>query len=141
METIRRNLGYRLVLKESSLPFAIKAGETLILNIRLSNEGFAAMYNPRSLYVVLLREGTRYALPVPGVDPRRWVPGQEQTINVSLALPATIPAGTYQVGLWLPDASSSLRNSPAYAVRFANNNVWDSATGINILSNNFQVAP
>ena len=106
METIRRNLGYRLVLKEASLPLTIKPGGMLSLNIRLSNDGFAAMYNPRSLYVVLLREGTRYALPVTGVDPRRWAPGQEQTINVSLALPATIPAGMYQLGLWLPDASA-----------------------------------
>ena len=141
METIRRNLGYRLVLKEASLPLTIRPGGTLSLNIRLSNDGFAAMYNPRSLYVVLLGGGKRFEAPVTNIDPRRWVPGQEQTINVSLALPTTIPTGTYQLGLWLPDASSSLRNSPAYAVRFANNNVWDSATGINILSNNFQVAP
>ncbi|HLA06033.1 MAG TPA: DUF4832 domain-containing protein, partial [Anaerolineales bacterium] len=78
---------------------------------------------------------------VTNVDPRRWAPGQEYTINVSLALPANIPPGTYQIGLWLPDASSSLRNSPAYAVRLANTGVWDAATGINILSNNFQLSP
>jgi hypothetical protein len=47
----------------------------------------------------------------------------------------------YQLGLWLPDASSSLRNAPAYAVRFANNNVWDAATGINILTSDLQVLP
>ena len=141
METIRRSLGYRLVLKEASLPTTIKPGGTLSLNIRLSNTGFAAMYNPRPLYIVLLREETRYAVPITGVDPRRWAPGQEHTVNVSLALPATIPAGTYQVGLWLPDASASLRNSPAYAVRFANNNVWDATTGINILTSNLQVLP
>jgi hypothetical protein len=141
METIRRSLGYRLVLKEASLPTTIKPGGTLSLNIRLSNTGFAAMYNPRPLYIVLLGGGKRFEAPVTNIDPRRWAPGQEQTINVSLALPATIPAGTYQLGLWLPDASASLRNSPAYAVRFANTNVWDAATGINILFNNFQVVP
>jgi len=141
METIRRNLGYRLVLKEASLPLTIRPGGTLSLNIRLSNDGFAAMYNPRPLYVVLLGGGKRFEAPVTNIDPRRWVPGQEQTINVSLALPATIPAGTYQVGLWLPDASSSLRNSPAYAVRFANTDIWDAATGINILTSDLQVLP
>ena len=141
MDTIRRSLGYRLVLKEASLPTTIRPGGTLSLNIRLSNDGFAAMYNPRPLYIVLLGGGKRFEAPVTNIDPRRWAPGQEQTISVSLALPATIPAGTYQLGLWLPDASSSLRNSPAYAVRFANNNVWDAATGINILFNNFQVVP
>jgi hypothetical protein len=141
METIRRSLGYRLVLKEASLPTTIRPGGTLSLNIRLSNTGFAAMYNPRPLYIVLLGGGRRYEAPVTNIDPRRWAPGQEQTINVSLALPATIPAGAYQVGLWLPDASSSLRNSPAYAVRFANTNVWDPTTGINFLTSNLQVLP
>src|SRR5215216_1845780 len=141
METIRSSLGYRLVLKEASLPTTIKPGGTLSLNIRLSNVGFAAMYNPRPLYIVLVGGGRRFEAPVTNIDPRRWAPGQEQTINVNLALPATIPAGTYQVGLWLPDASGSLRNSPAYAVRFANTDVWDPATGINILFNNFQVVP
>jgi len=141
METIRRNLGYRLMLKETFLPFAIKVGETMRLNIHLSNEGFAAMYNPRPVYVVLLGEGTRYTVPITDVDPRRWAPGQEQTINVSLNLPANVPPGTYQLGLWLPDASSLLRNSPAYAVRFANTGVWDPDTGINILTTNLQVSP
>jgi len=141
METIRRSLGYRLVLKETSLPQSIRPGGTLSLNIRLSNDGFAAMYNPRPLILVLMGGGKRFEAPITNVDPRRWAPGQEQTLNVSLNLPATIPAGTYQLGLWLPDASSSLRNAPAYAVRFANTNVWDATTGINILSNNFQVAP
>ena len=141
MDTIRRSLGYRLVLKEASLPQTVQLGGTLSLNIRLSNDGFAAMYNPRPLYVVLLGSGNRYDFPVTNVDPRRWVAGQEHNIAVNLNLPATIPPGTYQIGLWLPDASNSLRNSPAYAVRFANTGVWDAATGINILSNNFQVSP
>jgi len=141
METIRRSLGYRLVLKEAFLPPTIRPGGTLNLNIRLSNDGFAAMYNPRPLYIVLLGEGTRYAIQVTDVDPRRWAPGQEHNIAVNLNLPANIPSGTYQVGLWLPDASSSLRNSPAYAVRFANTDVWDAATGINILTTNLQVLP
>ena len=141
METIRRNLGYRLELKEATLPTTIKPGGTLSLNIRLSNVGFAAMYNPRPIYLVLLGGGNRYEAPIASLDARRWAPGQEQTITFSLNLPANVPPGTYQLGLWLPDASSSLRNSPAYAVRFANSNVWDAATGINILTPNLQVAP
>ena len=141
MDTIRRSLGYRLVLKEAFLPQTVQPGGTLSLNIRLSNDGFAAMYNPRPLYVVLLGSGNRYDFRVTNVDPRRWAPGQEHTVDISIPLSANIPPGTYQLGLWLPDASNSLRNSPAYAVRFANTEVWDAAIGINILSNNFQVSP
>jgi hypothetical protein len=135
------SLGYRLVLKETVVPPMIRPSETMSLNIHLSNEGFAAMYNPRPVYIVLLREGTRYTVPIKDVDPRRWAPGQEQTINVSFNLPANVLPGTYQLGLWLPDASASLQNSPAYAVRFANTGVWDPDTGINILASNFQISP
>ena len=142
METIRRSLGYRLVLKEATLPQSLRAGETLSLNVRLTNQGFAAMYNPRPLIIVLLGQGGgRYEAPVTNIDPRRWAAGQEQTVNVSINLPANIPPGTYRLGLWLPDASSSLRNSPAYAVRFANANVWDAATGVNILTSSLQIIP
>jgi Domain of unknown function (DUF4832)/Domain of unknown function (DUF4874) len=141
METIRRQLGYRLVLKDASFPATLRAGETLNLKIHFSNEGFAALYNPRPLVIVLVGQGTRFEAPVSNVDPRRWGPAQEQTLSISLDLPATIPAGTYKLGLWLPDAASSLRNSPAYAVRFANANVWDAATGINVLTASFQINP
>jgi hypothetical protein len=67
--------------------------------------------------------------------------GQEKTISVNVNLPANIAAGTYKLGLWLPDAYSALRNKPVYAVRFANTNMWDATTGLNILTPDFQVIP
>jgi len=141
MNTIRRSLGYRLVLKEAFLPPNIRTGGALSLNIRLSNDGFAAMFNPRPLFIVLQGSNTRYEIPVTGVDPRRWAPGEEQTFTISVNLPANVAPGTYKLGLWLPDAYTSLRGNPAYSVRFANTSVWDAATGINVLTTNFQVVP
>jgi len=134
MDTIRRSLGYRLVLKEAYLPQVIKPGGTLSMNIRLSNDGFAAMYNPHPLYLVLLGTSSRYDIPVTNIDARRWAPGQEQNITINVALPANIVPGRYKLGLWLPDMYNTLRGNPAYSVRFANTNVWDAATGINILT-------
>jgi hypothetical protein len=141
MDTIRRRLGYRLTLKEAFLPPTMQAGGALSLNVRLSNNGFAAMYNPRPLYIVLLGPGGRYELPVTNIDPRRWAPGKEQTVEINVNLPANITPGTYTLGLWLPDAYSSLRGNPKYSVRFANANLWDATTGINIITSNFQVVP
>jgi len=141
MNTIRRSLGYRLTLKEAFIPSSLRPGGALSLNIRLSNDGFAAMFNPRPLFVVLQGPGGRYEIPVTGVDPRRWAPGEEKTFTIGVNLPANVAPGTYKLGLWLPDAYTSLRGNPAYSVRFANNNTWDAATGINILTTNFQVVP
>jgi Domain of unknown function (DUF4832)/Domain of unknown function (DUF4874) len=141
MNTIRRSLGYRLVLKEASLPPSTRPGSTLSMNIKLSNDGFAAMYNPHPLYLVLLGTSTRYEIPVSNVDARRWAAGQEQNIAINVTLPANVAPGTYKLGLWLPDVYQSLRGNPAYSVRFANTNVWDAATGINLLTTTFQVQP
>ena len=141
MDTIRRSLGYRITLKEAFIPSSLKPGGGLSLNIRLNNDGFAAMFNPRPLFVVLQGPGGRYEIPVSNIDPRRWAPGQESTFTINVNLPANITPGTYKLGLWLPDAYTSLRGKPAYSVRFANNNVWEATTGINILTANFQVVP
>jgi hypothetical protein len=141
MDTIRRRLGYRFVLKEATIPTSVKPGGSIGLNIRLGNQGFAAMYNPRPVYIVLQGSGNRFEIPVTGMDPRRWWPGEEQALEINVNVPANIPAGTYKLALWLPDESQTLRNNPAYSVRFANTSVWDSATGMNILSSNLQVTP
>ena len=140
MSTIRRSLGYRLTLKEALIPQTIQAGSALNLNVLLSNDGFASMYNPRPLFVVLLGPGGRYEIPVTNVDPRRWSPGQEYSVDISVNIPANIIPGTYRLGLWLPDAYSSLRNNPKYSVRFANTGVWVATTGINVLTADLEVA-
>ncbi|HET7087978.1 MAG TPA: DUF4832 domain-containing protein [Anaerolineae bacterium] len=141
MDEIRQRLGYRLVLKEASIPSSVHAGGTLHLNVLLSNIGFAAMYNPRPIYIVLQGVTNRYDIPVASIDPRRWEAGQDHSLAVTVDVPANIVPGTYKLGLWLPDAYASLQNSPAYAVRFANTSVWDALNGVNILTENLEVLP
>ena len=61
------------------------------------------------------------------------------TVNLSLKLPASIPAGTYQLGLWIPDGSDRLRYNPRYAIHCANGDTdwWisrDGKYGVNVLT-------
>jgi hypothetical protein len=53
------------------------------------------------------------------------------TVTLKMRLPATMKPGWYQIGLWLPDASQTLRLDPRYAVRVANRDVpwWSSSQG------------
>jgi len=139
MDTIRRRLGYRLVLKEAIAPLTIQPGGTLNMDVILRNDGYASMYNPRPVYVVLHNANNRYDIALPSIDLRRWAAGMDHTINVNTPVPANIIPGTYALSLWLPDQYMSLRDTPAYAVRFANANVWDAATGLNILTSNLTV--
>ena len=74
-------------------------------------------------------EPLRVRLPV---DPRGWEPGSAR-FAVKARLPANLAGGDYQLGLWLPDAATELAANPRYAIRFANDAVWEAAHGYNIL--------
>lgn len=56
-----------------------------------------------------------------------------QTIGVDVALPANLPAGEYDLLLHLPDATSGLQGRPEYAIRLANQNIWEASTSYNNL--------
>jgi hypothetical protein len=51
-------------------------------------------------------------------------------LHAEALLPPGLPAGTRQIGLWLPDACESLRLRPDYAIRTANRDTpWTEVAG------------
>ncbi len=132
---IRRRLGYRFVLRTASVPTSVQPGQNLSLNLRVENVGFAAMYNPRPVWLVLSDGLHRYEIPLNGqaFDPRRWLPGTTIDLAAQVAIPSTMAPGTYQLSLWLPDQHPDLRGDVRYAVRFANQGIWNASSGENAL--------
>jgi hypothetical protein len=126
-----RSLGYRFVLHDAALSARCRAGVSVRLRLRLRNEGWAAPFNPRPVYAVMVGAGGRFDVRLPGLDPRRWGAGQRVDIDAVVRVPAAATAGDYHLALWLPDNSPRLRARPEYAVRLANEGVWDAATGLN----------
>jgi hypothetical protein len=103
------------------------------VTIRVRNAGYAPLYNARKAYIVLKNGSKTYSLPLT-VDLRRWLPnGAKNAINEQVAVPSDIPEDTYQLYLHLPDIHASIAQDPRYAIRLANEGVWDSATGMNDL--------
>ena len=120
---IRDRLGYRLVLEEGT--YSID-GQTLSLELKLKNKGFAAPMNPRNAEFVFVAgsgEKTRFPLEA---DPRSWQPGAH-TIQLECTLPA--PTGTLYLALEDP----LLPDRPEYSIAFANKDVFDAKTGWNKL--------
>ena len=133
MPEIRRRLGYRFRLVQSS---AHTQGTQLHVEVSVHNDGFANLYNPRPLFLVCRNRATGKTERFPiGDDPRYWVPGEDSGFRISVKL----PPGEYDLLLHLPDAAPSLRDRPDFAVRFANPDVWEPATGMNRLSENVAV--
>ncbi|MFC1584059.1 DUF4832 domain-containing protein [Fibrobacterota bacterium] len=138
-DEIERRLGYRFVLTGARIADAVKPGGTMQLSFTINNVGFGELFNPRYAEVVL-SNGSAEHVAVLDTDPRFWSAGQESTVNVSLSIPTTMAEGTYSVGLRMPDLSASIHDDPRYAIRFANQGVWDDATGINTLKSDFSIS-
>jgi hypothetical protein len=131
---IQKKLGYRFELVSGTFPQQVN-GNILTVNLKFKNVGFAGPFNERKAYIVLKNTTTNATHSIAlEADPRTWLPSNNITINENLTLPAGVTPGSYKLYLHLPDLDASIANRPDYAIRFANENMWDSATGYNNLN-------
>lgn len=133
-DELNRKMGYRYQLVKGTYSDQVAAGAKLSVNLQIKNVGYAPLYNERHAYIVLKNGNKTFPIRLAS-DPRTWLPnGVVTTINEQLTVPTNVPDGTYQLYLYLPDAYASIASDPRYAVRFANTNVWEAATGMNKLN-------
>ncbi len=137
---ITKRLGYRFELKSGAFSQAASAGGTMNVTIKLFNRGFASPFNERNAYIVLKNTTTNqvYAVQM-AADPRLWLGVNEITVSENIQLPTNMPAGSYKLYLHLPDASPSLATKPEFAIRMANESMWEAATGYNNLNHTVTV--
>ena len=139
-DELNRKMGYRYQLVSASFSDNVRPGAYIDVQIRIKNVGYAPLYNQRTAYIVLKNGNKTYQLPLQA-DPRKWKPnGVESTISEGVKVPSNVPEGTYELYLYLPDQYASIASNPAYAIRFANQGTWDSATGMNKLNATVTIA-
>ena len=119
----------------------MRPGGILALHLHVRNDGWASLYNPRPVEVLLATTKGVIGSATLSIDPRAWAPSASAPIDVALRIPASTAAGTYRLMLRLPDAAKELHDVPEYAVQFANDGVWDAATGGNALTDALKVDP
>jgi len=135
---IKRKLGYRFTLVQGTYTDQTEPGEPFTVHIVVHNDGWAAPYNARPVKLVLRHTGTGDTHTVAlDEDPRFWMPGDTQVLDH--AIQADVPAGSYELLLYLPDADPSLAERPEYAIRLANEGIWEEDTGYNSLGHTLDV--
>jgi hypothetical protein len=141
-DTMARQLGYRLRLVKATIPTQARAGDVFSAQIEIANDGWASPYNARAIQIVFRHRRskslTTCALPD---DPRRFAADRTNTVMVSLTIPQSTASGTYDVLLGLPDPSPRLSSRPEYAIRMANEGVWEPQTGLNSLLTTIEIVP
>lgn len=125
-QSIIERLGYRLRLLQGFYPSDAVIGSTLPIRIEITNEGFAAPYNYRPVYLILRNSSTseEYSFKL-AADPRTWLASdQSYLIDESVTLASNIAEGEYQLYLHLPDSDSTIASDARYAIRLANTDLW-----------------
>lgn len=141
-DEIEQRLGYRFELLSADLPATITNDSAEPFSITLRNVGFAAPFNERPVHLLILSGSEVVAeIPITDADPRRWLPGVEHAIQGTFSVSGVVAPATLSAALWLPDPSATIRSRPDYAIRFANENVWQPTTGYNVLSNGIELVP
>jgi hypothetical protein len=137
---LKRKMGYRIRLINATFPTSATAGGNFTISANLQNDGYAGIIKQRPLFLVFKSSTARFDIPLSGVDVRLWLSGANSIAPHSVTLPSNMPNGTYQLALWLPDENTGLRTRPEYSVRFANQGIWDSTNGFNVLSNSISIS-
>jgi len=128
-EELQRNLGYRLALETASFPGQVAVDQELTVNIKITNKGYAPLYNHKITTLVLKNNtsGEIHEIELP-VDLRECKPLAEFKID-KIVKTTGILQGVYDLYLKISDNSTSLKNRSEYSVRLANTNVWVEENG------------
>jgi len=144
IDEIKRNLGYRFVLKRGVYPSVIRNGEKIDIQLDLINDGYASTYNNRLVELVLRNIESKkvYKMKI-DADPRYWFSDELQTIKLNSEWPEELPIGLYELFINLPDQEPSIYERTEYAIRLASTyeskSLWDAATGWNRLVSSIKV--
>jgi len=142
-DQISRRLGYRYVLQDTIAEASSQPGDTLSLNVEMENEGYGKLYNPRPIELVLRSTSGGPSVRLLANDDARKIlpgPGETRTVSLTVRIPSSLPVGSYDVHLAMPDAADTLADDPRYAVRLANQGIWNAATGENDLGITIDIA-
>lgn len=137
IESIKRNLGYRFVLREASFDHVADSSK-LKVNINLENVGYASPYNYHPVHLVLgdTVNNVYHKFDI-DTDIRRWFSGTieiEQSFDLS-----NVSVGNYALFLSIPDGHEALADRFEYAIRFANEDTWFEEKGLNRLLHSIDI--
>lgn len=131
---IQKRLGYRFELTQVEHTEKAMVGNNYEITLTIENKGFAAPYNPRKAEIRFrsVSTGDIVYTHQMSADPRFWFSGIHEVKEI-IKLPKQMNTGEYEVLFFLPDPTESLYDRPAYAIRFANQDIWEEETGYHIL--------
>lgn len=125
---IESRLGYRFVVEDVKTYKTVQSGETLPIEITVRNVGFANLVKSKRCDIVIWNNSKGYLeTEFPGVpiDARDFISQTSVTSLISVNLPA-LEKGSYSVYLRVSSGETLTGGFYYSAVRFANDDMWNS---------------
>lgn len=143
-DEVCRRLGYRFRLFETTASDTVKPGNLFSLAMKITNDGWSNIVNPRKVQVLLRNKRTKELFQVEVKGPREnrlWLPfaGETKDLVITAGIPANMVVGTYELFLNLPDPMPRIKDRPEYSIRMANVGMWEADTGFNRLLHEVKV--
>ena len=134
--TIANSYGYVLTLDSVTHQSTVNRGDSISVNVKMHNNGWARFNTARKLYVnacLVASPNTCYQ----GIaySDLRLLPPQtttSSTVTAHITIPAGATTGAYQIRLSVPDIFSTTQSRP-FMVKFNNDNngsqIWNDTAG------------
>ncbi len=129
---VENHLGYRFVLRNSVLKDTITNHDTLKVNFKIENVGFANLINHKKVTIVLESKDNLYEIKT-DIDPTSWDSKSVVNITKDIKLPKDIALGNYRVYLRMSYYGDLVNDHNYKTIRLANDGIWNSEIGANYL--------
>lgn len=105
LEMLARRAGYRFVLRDITIPAAVRPGDAIHIAMDWSNRGVAKLYRAYTVQLELRSaRGDIVASSPIAADPRDWLPG-DSAARGELSLPPAVPPGEYSLEVGIFDTA------------------------------------
>ena len=129
---IRDHVGYRLVLRKSSVPSKVEQGESFTIKFTIENTGFANPIRKMNSDLILEQNGT-YMRTELDIDATEFYSCSEKTIELKIKIPGEINTGIWNIFLKIYVGKTDLNTYYMRSIKFANNDIYESNLGANYL--------
>ncbi len=130
---IMDHLGYRFVVRSSRMTgYEIQPGDSLDIELAIENTGFHKINKSKEVEILVVNGKSCYSMKLSGVDVRKWDTGTNH-ISTRISLPDHISGGTWQVYLRISAENESASDNTKWCVQFANDNIFNSTYGANLI--------
>ncbi len=134
---VANHLGYRFILRNSTLPDSIAKNQIVPIKLMIENVGFANLTKQKKVTFMLVANDNQYEMiPNDAINPCEWKSQESVEINTSITLPNDVEIGNYQLYLRISELGNITNDNNLYCIQFGNpTSQHDSKLGANLIGN------